>query len=363
MMNGSCVTIEDVLKSVPGLLKLFSKTQIAGLEIWWRALFGFSYGVVRTECIGIYKELFNEDQKKQLIKTKRQKLKEHIRKFFKDLSIAGDPIFDNYLKTFGYADVAEVWKIGKQIYKDREKFEKDFNDFVENSVNELPDDANILDNPNLYLPIIANQVPMLAAEWLVLANGMVQPKEQANSIYFPSSQVATGVAVDTYWLDFGGVDGESSRIRASKILSVAIHEYSHTEFSISDYDSYLNYTDEDSIAEDGFSFTSIFTQRNKSYIVIPEKFSEFDGDDLPANEYYVQNLTALYKGDKTSSGPFNEMGGYTSQQLIDETMSRVKAAAGTRSNHNSLDDMFSPEDQKKLFQPKFIKLLNNLGWP
>jgi hypothetical protein len=57
------------------------------------------------------------------------------------------------------------------------------------------------------------------------------------------------------------------------------------------------------------------------------------------------------------------MDGYASLSLISETVVRVRSAAGTRSNHSSLDDMFSPEDQKKLFQPKFIKLLNKLGWP
>jgi len=356
MMNGSCVTIEDVLKSVPGLLKLFSKTQIAGMEIWWRALFGFSYGVVRTECKGIPEELLNEDQKKQLIKIKRQKLKEHIRKYFKDIAVVGDPIFDNYLKTFGYADAADLKvKKGSEIYPNRELFEKDFNDFVENSVNELPDDANILDNPNFYLPIIANQVPMLAADFLVGAAGKIVPKEQATG---------TGVAVDTMMVEFGAVKSKDASLQ---ILRASIHEYSHTIWDVSD-DSYENYADFDlaTLLSDTpieFSDESIFTRRNKSYIVIPEKFRRFDGNDLPANEYYVKNLQTLYKGDKTWYEPFSEMVSYSSLNLINETMVRVRTASGIRSNHNSLDDMFSPEDQKKLFQPKFIKLLNKLGWP
>jgi hypothetical protein len=245
--------------------------------------------------------------------------------------------------------------LGYEIYKDRAKFEKDFNDFVENSVNELPDDANILDNPNFYLPIIGNQVPMIAGEYLRGVGGAIQPREAASD---------KDLAVDTYFVDFGGIVGNKSQVHALDILRTSIHEYGHTVFSATD-DRVANYELPYVLDEPSFDLwldANPFDIRNRSYLVIPESLGAFDGYG-EGNKHYVKNLQTLYKGDKTIWGPFGEMDDYIAVHLINETLVRVRSAAGTRSNHNSLDDMFSPEDQRKLFQPKFIKLLNNLGWP
>jgi uncharacterized Zn-binding protein involved in type VI secretion len=370
MMSGSCLHAKDVLKKVPGLITgadpILTEKQIEDLDDWFFKIHGLDKRVVRVEpksgeelvdpnvtLAGCYTSLaldLTPDQEKKLNLTKRQILKIHIRKFYKNIAVVGDPIFDNYLKTFGYADAADLKvKKGSEIYPNRELFEKDFNDFVENSVNLLPDDANILDNPNFYLPITASQPPMLAGKYLLGVGGEIQPAAVAE---FP------GLAVDTMLVEFGEIHSPD---KASDVLRTSIHEYSHTIWDVRD-DSYKNYNvpyDADIPYKD----RDPFNIRNKSYVVIPYEYGPFQGWDLPSNKYYVKNLQTLYKGDKGLYGPFSDMDGYASLSLISETVVRVRSAAGTRSNHSSLDDMFSPEDQKKLFQPKFIKLLNKLGWP
>jgi hypothetical protein len=351
------------------------------------------------------------------IADKRARLKEHLKCFFKDIAIKGDPVYVKYLLSYGdtEADLPGV------PYIDRAALDKDLDLFIENSVNSLQDDANILSNPKAYLPCPVN-LPIIALQ--LAPNGQVRPLISAKNL--------TGVPtpVDTMFL---GLKPSAKDLNTSPvtifdlILRIVIHEYNHTSWfllrddPIINYQEYLNnegkgcipiYLDYIDIREDTYPIEEKCLaipayDRITSYLVLPTDQTVLASRDalisavipplsvnsLGAVLYSSTNITwepaaadyyrdtimnafrRKFKSNQSISSPPSispdkddtlwskyALWGYAIDKMIEETIVRVTAEAALGS-YSSLNDMFFPEDQAKMWTPKFIKLLNDqIDW-
>ena len=249
-----------------------------------------------------------------LVVDKRQRLKDHLHRFFAHFLIEGDSAYDKYV----------MWSADAVVYNSRSQAEADLNALIDAVSIAVPDGAMILEYPEFYLPLSVGNPD------IVLATSM--KATSSSELYGFYSPIGDFLSV--------AMKGDPMRIMAT-----VVHEYGHHANNVRGV----------------VSTASTFL----SAVFVSAIFDWDDWSPMDPETFGVgMNAYNQIGGSHIALNSLSNIGSYSIDFVkIDEALVRIKANVAMSDKYKTLDDIYRPKHQQKLFTPKMINEINNFCWP
>ncbi len=201
--------------------------------------------------------------------------------------------------------------------------------FIEISVNALPEDAYVLDYPEFYLPINTNMPQIILASSIGDGDGTM------------TAYYATILGRDVLAIDISD--------DPTLCLAKLIHEYGH----------HLVYNGDMGIPNNNYG----------RLVYLLKDYANFTWEEwsLVTTDMYSANLRAY--GKIADADYLNPLGSITREnygtdsELINETLVRIRANVAMESKYASIDDIFESDKHTVIFTNMFLSIISAFSWP
>jgi hypothetical protein len=222
---------------------------------------------------------------------------------------------------------------GTTTYANPDVATRALENFIEDSVNALPEDAYILNSPEFYLPIKSDNPQVILASAIGSGDGI---SEGVTSAFYGSILGRPVLAIN--------LSNEPS-----EILAQLIHEYGH----------HLVYNGD----------MGIPSVSHGKLIYYLKDFLRFDWNNwsnIDTDSYPIYLMTYGKIANSTSLNPLGAItkANYsTDSELINETLVRIRANVAMESKFETFDDIFEPDKQTQIFTQRLINIIKRFSWP
>jgi hypothetical protein len=255
--------------------------------------------------------------------SKRDKLKSHIKSFIESQILDDSLVLEAFVKL----------TTGTTTYANPDVATRALENFIEDSVNALPEDAYILNSPEFYLPIKSDNPQVILASSIGSGDGI---SEGVMSAFYGSILGRPVLAIN--------LSNEPS-----EILAQLIHEYGH----------HLVYNGD----------MGIPSVSHGKLIYYLKDFLRFDWNNwsnIDTDSYPIYLMTYGKIANSTSLNPLGAItkANYsTDSELINETLVRIRANVAMESKFETFDDIFEPDKQTQIFTQRLINIIKRFSWP